>query len=516
MDRKTNEIDEPVIIETANGKLAGARRAGILSFKGIPFAAPPIGPLRWRMPEPPLPWAGVRDATLFGTICPQAPTQLESLMGSTIGEQSEDCLYLNVWTPGCDDAKRPVMVWIHGGAFVIGAGSQGIYNGRHLAARDVVVVTINYRLGAFGFLDMTDATDGKLPGTGNEGLADQILALDWVKRNIAVFGGDPANVTIFGESAGGMSIGALLGCAPALELLHKAIPQSGGAHIGHDRERASRAGRAILEEMGLSASDSARALDAPYGAIVKAQIAVLADSRDGKDARKLGRLPFQPVIDGTLLPVRPIDAVRAGSAAGIAMLAGTMREEWKLFSAADPRLRLMTAKGFTQRVTRLAKEEAAAVLAAYANGSAFERFNAVMTDKSFTVPAIRLAEAQNARAPVYLYRFDWRSPFLGGIMGSCHALELGFVFGTHAEKLVGTFFGTGPVAEALSHATTDAWTAFAKTGNPATAATGAWPRYDSASRQTMIFGDGPPHLAATPDETRLRAWDKVPERKLGP
>jgi para-nitrobenzyl esterase len=514
MDRGTNDIDETVIIETANGKLAGARADGILSFKGIPYAAPPVGPLRWRMPEPAAPWAGIRDATVFAPICPQAPTQLESLLRAAIAKQSEDCLYLNVWTQGCDDAKRPVMVWIHGGGFVIGAGSQGIYNGKHLAARDVVVVTINYRLGAFGFLDLSDATDGKLPGTGNEGLADQILALDWVKRNIAVFGGDPDNVTIFGESAGGMSVSALLAAAPARGLYHKAIPQSGGGHIGHDRERGARGARAILDELGLG--DASRALEVPHGAIIKAQIAVLAESREGRDPQKLGRLPFQPVIDGTLLPVAPIDAIRAGSAAGIPVLTGTMREEWKLFSAANPRLRLMSARGFTERATRLAKEHAPDVLAAYSEGSPFERFNAMMTDKTFTVPAVRLAEAQAPRAPVYAYRFDWRSKFLGGIMGSCHALELAFVFGTYREKLLGTFFGTGPAAEALSHATIDAWTAFARTGNPSSPSTGAWPLYDSASRQTMILGDGPPHLAATPDETRLRAWDNVPERKLGP
>ena len=377
-------------------------------------------------------------------------------------------------------------------------------------------MTINYRLGAFGFLDLADATDEKLPGTGNEGLADQILALDWVKRNIAVFGGDPDNVTVFGESAGGMSIGALLACAPAKGLFHKAIPQSGAAHIGHDRERGARAGHAILETMGLSAGNASRALEAPHGAIIKAQIAVLADSRDGKDSRKLGRLPFQPVIDGSLLAGAPIDAVRAGSAAGIPILTGSTREEWKLFSAADPRLRLMSAKGFAERVTRLAKEHAPDVLAGYAGGSPFERFVAMMTDKTFTVPAIRLAEAQGLHAPVYVYRFDWRAPFLGELMGACHAVELGFVFGTHREKLLGTFFGTGPVAEALSRATIDAWTAFARTGNPATQSTGAWPVYDSTSRQTVIFGDGAPHLASLPDEARLRAWDNVPERKLGP
>src|SRR5580698_5631338 len=171
--------------EIMQGKLQGVARDGVLRFNGIPFAKPPVGALRWRMPEAIEPWAGVRDATRFGPISPQAPTQIEALLGGSIGEQSEDCLYLNVWTSGCDAAKRPVMVWIHGGAFVIGAGSQGIYNGRHLAARDVVVVTINYRLGAFGFLGLSEATNGRAPGSGTEGLADQILALQWVKQNIA-------------------------------------------------------------------------------------------------------------------------------------------------------------------------------------------------------------------------------------------------------------------------------------------------------------------------------------------
>jgi para-nitrobenzyl esterase len=513
MDRRTDEA-ETVTIETADGRLAGERKEGVLSFTGIPFAKPPVGPLRWRMPEPAASWAGVRDATQFGTVSPQAPTQLESLMGTTIGEQSEDCLFLNVWTPGCDGVKRPVMVWIHGGAFVIGAGSQGIYNGRQLAKRDVVIVTINYRLGAFGFLDLSDATEGRLPGTGAEGLADQILALDWVKRNIAVFGGDPGNVTVFGESAGGMSIGALL--ASPRGLFHKAIPQSGAAHIGYDRERAARVAHALLQGLGLAPGDAARAVDAPYGAILKAQIALLANSRDGKDPHKLGALPFQPTIDGTILPSRPIDAVREGSARGIALLTGTTREEWRLFTAADPRLRLMSTGKFADRATRLAKDAAPAILDAYGEGSPFERFNAMMTDKNFTVPAARLAEAQAAFAPAFVYRFDWRSPLLGGIMGSCHALELGFVFGTYDTKLARSFFGKGPAADALSSAMMDSWTAFARSGDPSTSATGAWPGYEPDTRRVAIFGDGAPHLAGAPNETRRRAWDQIPERKLGP
>jgi para-nitrobenzyl esterase len=515
MDRETDAI-ETVTVETPSGCLAGARKGAIASFKGIPFAKPPIGPLRWRLPEPAEPWTGIRDATRFAPTCPQAPTQVEALMGATVGEQSEDCLYLNVWTPGCDDARRPVMVWIHGGAFVLGAGSHGIYNGKHLAGRDVVVVTINYRLGAFGFLALSPATGGRAPGTGAEGLADQILALDWVRRNIAAFGGDPANVTIFGESAGGMSVATLLASPPARGLFHKAIAQSGAAHIGHDGDRAARVAHAFLEEMGLSPDDGLKAVEAPYSAIIAAQVALLAKTNAGKDTRKLGALPFQPAVDGALIPARPIGPLREGEGRGVPLLTGTTREEWKLFTAADPRLRLMSAKSFAERVERLAGAAAPAMLDAYDDGSPFERFNALMTDKTFAVPAARLAEAQSRVAPVYAYRFDWRSSFLGGLMGSCHALDIGFTFGTHVQRLAGAFFGTGAAAETLARDMMDAWAQFARSGDPSTPASGSWPRYEPATRPTMIFGDGAPHVVHAPNEARLRSWDAAPERRVGP
>jgi para-nitrobenzyl esterase len=269
MDRAAGDL-ESAVVEAPCGRLAGVRAGDIFSFKGIPFGRPPVGALRWRFPEPVPPWTGTRDATHFGPICPQAPTQIEALLGGTLGEQSEDCLYLNIWTPGCDSGKRPVMVWIHGGAFVIGAGSQGLYNGRHLAARDVVVVTINYRLGVFGFLNLADATEGKAPGTGVEGIADQILALEWVKRNIAAFGGDPENVTVFGESAGAMSVAALMSSPPAHGLFHKAISQSGAAHIGYERERSAAVAHAMMHELGVSPADEAQLATIPYGTLVKA------------------------------------------------------------------------------------------------------------------------------------------------------------------------------------------------------------------------------------------------------
>ncbi len=514
MDRRSDE-QEAIVVDTPSGKLAGVRNGEILSFRGVPFAKPPVGVLRWRMAEPCAPWPGVRDASRFGPACPQAVSQIETFTGGMMGEQSEDCLYLNIWTPALDGAKRPVMVWIHGGAFVIGAGSQGTYNGKHLASRDVVVVTINYRLGAFGFLDLRGVTNGKIPGTGAEGLGDQILALDWVKKNIGAFGGDADNVTIFGESAGGMSVTALLASSAARGLFHKAIPQSGAGHIGHGAERSERVSRALLDALGLDASDGAKLAELSTDEILKAQISLLSAARGGRDPRKLGALPFQPTVDGTILPERPIEAIRKGSAKGIPVLAGTTREEWKLFTAADPRLRLMSAKGLADRITRIAREFAPAFLDAYSEGSPFERFNAYMTDKNFTIPMIRLAEAQSRYAAVHAYRFDWRSPLLGGIMGSCHALELGFVFGTHNQRLASAFFGSGPAAEALASATMDCWASFARTSNPATASADKWPAYIGA-RDVMIFGDGAPHIASVPSPARLRTWDDFPERKLGP
>jgi para-nitrobenzyl esterase len=480
-----------VTVDAPCGRLEGIVQGGISSFRGIPYARPPAGALRWRAPEALPPWTGVRDATRFGAACPQAPSQLDSLAGGSIGAQSEDCLTLNIWTPSLR-GKRPVMVWIHGGAFAIGAGHQSVYDGTHLASRGCVVVTINYRLGTFGFL----ALDGI--ATGAEGLFDQIAALRWVKANIAAFGGGPGNVTAFGESAGAMSVAALLAAPEAQGLFHKAILQSGAGHIGHDREHAEKVSHALLAKLGTRE----RLREIPPAALLKAQIALLLDSRTGK--LKLGGFPFQPALD-----TKPIDAIRAGAARGIAVLTGTTLEEWKLFTAVNPRLRLMTGAGFAQRARRLGKGDAD-LAAAYSEGTGFARFNAMMTDKAFMVPATRLLEAQAAYAPVYAYRFDWRSRFLGGLLGACHALELGFVFGTHNDGRNGTFFGKGLAADALSSTMMEAWTAFARTGDP------GWARYDTASRETMIFGDGAPHIVSAPNEARRKAWDNVPERKLGP
>jgi para-nitrobenzyl esterase len=515
MDRQPDARDGATA-DTPSGRLAGLRASGVSSFKGIPYARPPIGPLRWRLPEPMEPWAGLRDATAFGPACPQAPTQLETLMGMAAGPQNEDCLYLNVWTPATDAARRPVMVWIHGGAFILGAGSHGVYDGTHISRLGVVVVTVNYRLGAFGFLALGLLGEGNVPGTGAEGIADQVLALEWVKRNIAAFGGDPDNITIFGESAGGMSVATLLALPAARGLFHKAIAQSGGAHIGHEPDRSARVAHALLAEMGLETHEAHNALAAPYSALVAAQIALVAKTNAGNDSRRLGALPFQPTIDGGMIPARPIQLLRDGAGASVPLLLGTTRDEWKLFTAASPALRLMSAKNFAARVERLAGDCAKPMLEAYGDGSPFERFNAPMTDKAFAVPARRLAETQARTAPVFAYRFDWRSNYLGGLLGSCHALDIGFTFGTHNKSLASAFFGTGLAAETLARTMMESWVAFAQTGDPSTSTTGPWPRYDAIRRPTMILGDGAPYTIDAPNEERLRAWDTMPERRIGP
>jgi len=228
-------------VEIASGRIEGTHEDGVLVFRGIPYARPPQGALRLRAPLPPAPWPGVRDAKAFGAAAPQTPGRLAALLGSPTETYLEDCLYLNVWTPGTGAARRPVLVWLHGGAFSTGSGSQPIYRGARLAQRgDAVVVTVNYRLGALGYLHLPALGRDAEEASANFGLLDQLEALAWVRENIAAFGGDPANVTLFGESAGAMSVGTLLGTPRARGLFSRAILQSGAASNVYDREDALR------------------------------------------------------------------------------------------------------------------------------------------------------------------------------------------------------------------------------------------------------------------------------------
>jgi para-nitrobenzyl esterase len=503
-------------LDTMYGKLKGAEKDGIHIFKGIPYALPPVGEMRWRAPQDPWPWTGTLDAGNFGDWALQNKSAMDAVMGAEQGQQSESCLTLNIWTPGLDNNRRPVLVWIHGGGFTTGAGSQGIYEGRTLAKHgDVVAVTINYRLGIFGFANLKEATGGRIPALGNEGLLDQVKALSWVQDNIDLFGGDPGNVTIAGESAGGMSIGALLAMPDARGLFHKAIPQSGACHTAAGMDTAPMVGEAILKATGL---DEAGLASASTEVLLRAQRAIEGGKVEGYPLSKLGSLPFRPVIDGNIIPTLPIDSVRAGCSAGIPIMAGSTTEEWRLFGALSPVITGLNEESMATRLGYLIGESYIPDLVeAYKESLAArdieptppEIFMAIQTDRIFRIPAIRLLESQLAHdARVYSYLFDWKSPAARGALGACHAVELAYVFGTHTKPGAKKFYGDGPAAVTLATATMDAWTTFARTGTP------GWQSYDTGSRTTRIFGEKC-RTENAPMDLERAAWDNVPDSFLG-
>src|SRR5271156_2862019 len=338
------------------GKLEGDDQGGLFVFKGIPFAAPPVGARRWLPPGKPASWTGTRDARRFGAVAHQNKVMLTALSAMVVdGEQSEDCLTLNVWTPALDGKRRPVMVWIHGGAFTIGSSSQSIYDGATLARRgDTVIVTINYRLGPLGFLRLADVTNGKIPSTGSEGILDQVAALEWVRDNIAEFGGDPGNVTIFGESAGGMSVGTLLAMPAARGLFHKAIPQSGACHTGAPVARANRTAERVLSKLGVNSGDTAA-----LHALTPAQLLTGTLLADGKTPDPELGMAYQPVVDASFMPRAAIEMVADGSASGVAVMVGSTLEEWKLFALMDASLHKLDRAGLGARLSRRLTAEAA-------------------------------------------------------------------------------------------------------------------------------------------------------------
>ena len=497
-----------VIVETRHGKVSGERLSSHDRFRGIPYAAPPVGGLRFRAPQPVAAWFGVREATAFGRAAPQNPSFLP---GMEAGDQSEDCLYLNVYTPRADGARRPVLVWIHGGGFTGGSGGQALYDGGRLAARgDVVVVTLNYRLGALGYTH--------LPGVdANLGQQDQIAALRFVRDNIAAFGGDPSQVTIFGESAGGMAVSTLLAMPAARGLFRGAIAQSGAAHHVHSRESGQAVAHALLAELGLGVSELEKLREVPVASLLAAQARVLAEN-----ARGGGLLAFAPALDSDTLPRHPLAALRDGAARDVALLVGANRDETKLFRMGMAASSELDEAGLAKRVRGSLRAHGAdeshaeRLIETYrvartgrAPTDPGELLDALDSDRTFRVPAIRLAEAQRVHQPrTYQYFFTWSSPARRGTLGACHALELPFVFGTLDAPTMDRFAGKGPEAEALSERMMDAWIAFARSGEPGHAELPDWPAYDAAKRATLVF-DRECELAHAPLDAERAAWDGV-------
>jgi para-nitrobenzyl esterase len=498
--------------ETTHGRLRGVEHAAHVAFRGIPYARPPLGALRFTPPRPPEPWAGVRDASDFGRACPQPPSVLP---GMAPGPQDEDCLYLNVYAPREPGRGRPVMVWIHGGGFTGGSAAQAIYDGGRLASRgDVVVVTVNYRLGPLGFLHLPAAGAACDDAASNPGILDQIAALAWVRDNAAAFGGDPANVTIFGESAGGMSVATLLASPLARGLFHRAIAQSGAGQATQDRDAAARTAHRLLAELGLGPHEASRLRDVPAMTLIE------ASARTTLAIQRAAFLVFAPMLDESVLPVHPEAAARAGDTRDVPLLVGTTLDEWRLFTFASPDHRRLDAAGLEKRIGRrlegLGRREALeSLLAVYRRrrpeAPPWELFDAIETDRLFRIPAIRLAEARAQRdrhAATYMYLFAWPSPAARGLLGACHAIELPFVFGTLDAPQIDRFSGSGPAAEHLSRRTMDAWLAFARGGAPGHGDLPDWSAYDAERRATLVL-DAEPRTEDDPQADERRAWEGV-------
>jgi carboxylesterase type B len=505
MSSSTTAADGPVVV-TAEGRLQGAiTPTGIHVFKGVPFAAPPIGANRLRAPKRPEPWDGVRNALEFGPKPPQPayPPMVANLIPPELVGVGEDCLTLNIWTPDVGRTGLPVLVWIAGGMYEYHAtGASPWYDGSAFARDGVVLVSINYRVGAEGFLYLGD-------GVSNLGLLDQLAALGWVQENIAAFGGDPRKVTIFGESAGGLSVGTLLSMPRSAGLFRRAIIESGGGHHVTTPATAERIGRRLAEKLGVAANrDEIAAI--PVARLLAAQEEIRGELITNPDPAfwaevMLTGLPWEPVVDGDIVPARPIDRIMAGAGADIDLLAGSNTEEWRLFLVPGGAIDAIppAALAGTLAACGLPIEQA---LASYAElhpgASTGDLFAAVMTDWYWRVPALRVAEAHASsdRAANHMYEFAWRSPQFDGRLGAAHALEIPFVFDT-LRNGTEPLLGESP-PQKLADAMHRAWVSFAATGDP------GWPQFDLARRATMRF-DVQPELVEDPMAAENRIWHGV-------
>jgi para-nitrobenzyl esterase len=501
------------VVETSLGRLSGAEEGGLSVFRGVPYAQPPTGELRLRGPRPAAPWTGVRTATDFGPQAPQSPPT-NSLTGEVAAAHDEDCLTLNIWTPRADGARLPVLLWIHGGGFSSGSGATPLYAGARLAQRgDAVVVTINYRLGILGFLAHPGLADEDFGGAqGNWGLLDQVAALEWIRDNIAAFGGDPANVTIFGESAGAMAVCDLMAMPAARGLFRRAIAQS-GPPSATTMERAEEHAAKLMAELGVS--DPAQLRTVPVTTLLSAQQGVMAP-------RAGAGLVFVPVVDGVSIPIDPLTSFVDGSAAPVPLLIGTNRDEAKMFMVADPKNRDPDEDLLLRRIDRafvandvaLSAERAvdAYRVARSQRGEPTtprDLWSAIESDRMFRIGSVRAATAHARRQPAtYSYLFSWESPAMHGALGACHALEIPFVLGNLDAPTMDRFAGTGPAATALSGQMMDAWLAFARSDSPAHAGLPDWPPYDAVDRSTMIFGPDT-HLERAPMDAERALWEEA-------
>jgi para-nitrobenzyl esterase len=497
------ETTHQSLVRLKDGAVRGKSQNGVFAFLGLPYAAPPFGANRMQPPQPVAGWTGERDATAYGPTVPKGdyPPQYTLLFPEEV-IAGEDCLNLNVWTPDPGATGLPVLVWIHGGSFMNGSGSVGAYDGAAFARDGVVCVTINYRLAAEGFLFLED-------GLANLGLLDQLAALRWVQDNIAAFGGDPARVTVAGESAGAMSVTTLLSMPLSAGLFTQAIAQSGAAAHAISAQEGRTVAGYLAEALGVPADrDAIRAV--PLDKLVQAASDLVVEVQTSPDPARWGALtlsllPFAPAVDGTVLPEAPLPALAAGQGSGVALLIGSNRDEARLFFVAPDTIDLIDEP-------TLAAAAAAYGLTAHGvdvyrssrpDASPGDVLAAVVSDWFFRIPAIRVAEARTAAAAAgtWMYRFDLPDPEDNHRFGACHAAEIPFAFDTVTRPELRPLIGDTP-SQAVADRVHRIWVDFITRGDP------GWARYDAGQRTTGVLAQEV-SVVDDPAGDERAAWDGV-------
>jgi para-nitrobenzyl esterase len=515
--------DDATTAETVSGKIRGIRSGELHVFKGIPYGASTAGANRFMPPHKPEPWAGVRDAIAYAGRSPQAGAGAQRPELATVwGPRDnlpvgEDCLTLNVWTPALDTAKRPVMVWLHGGAFSYGSANSPWYDGSSLARRnDIVVVSVNHRLNIFGHLDLSATGDERFAASANAGVLDLVAALAWVREHAAGFGGDPGNVTIFGQSGGGGKVSALLAMPSAKGLFHKAIIQSGASVRFAERERTTRLADAVLKQLELGPHPSRGQLDTlqalPIARLTET-IALAQKTLPPARHALLDRYNFGPVIDGQVLPAHPFDPAATALSDDVPVMMGGTKDESAIFLAPDDAVwnRTLSEEELRKRIAAVAGDATDSLLAYYkrrdAAATPADLLITGLTAANFQVRSTVLAErqAQRGKAAVWMYRFDWETPAFGGRLKSPHSMDVPFVFDTLG--VIGEPHRK-PHAQDLADRVSATWASFARNGDPGNKSIPAWPAYTADKRATMVFNDQC-QVAGDPDGEARPLWGKI-------